>query len=203
MADNFLVLVSVYALTLLGQVSYWNSFGFDRSAAQVYFSLPVPLSRALAGKNLAAALFILLEVAAVTAACLLLRVPIAPAQDTGGVRGDAGGRALPAGAGQSQLGALSARHESGAGSQGGSANRFQGLLFLLYPLALLPGRAGLPGALRARQPGGLLRGAGLRRARWARRSTGSPWNRRWNGAGARREMILAELAKGEGPVVTE
>ena len=47
LANNFLTVVSVYALTLLGQVSYWNAFGFDRSAAQVYFSLPVPISRAL------------------------------------------------------------------------------------------------------------------------------------------------------------
>ena len=36
----FLTVVCVYALTLLGQVSYWNCFGFDRSAAAFYFAAP-------------------------------------------------------------------------------------------------------------------------------------------------------------------
>src|SRR5207237_3426966 len=52
--DNFLTLVCLYALFLLGQVTYWNAFGFDRSAIQAYFAWPVPISRALIGKNLAA-----------------------------------------------------------------------------------------------------------------------------------------------------
>src|SRR5262249_47795543 len=34
LSQHFLTVVCVYALTLLGQVSYWNCFGFDRSAAQ-------------------------------------------------------------------------------------------------------------------------------------------------------------------------
>src|SRR4029077_18252250 len=34
LSRHFLTLICVYALTLLGQVSYWNCFGFDRSAAQ-------------------------------------------------------------------------------------------------------------------------------------------------------------------------
>src|SRR5204862_6713536 len=80
LAKNFFVLVSVYALTLLGQVAYWNAFGFDRSAAQVYSSLPVKISAALAGKNIAAAMFIFLEMSAVTAACLLLRMQISAAK---------------------------------------------------------------------------------------------------------------------------
>src|SRR4029078_13715436 len=40
--ENYLALVCLYALALMGQVTYWNSFGFDRSAAQAYFSWPVP-----------------------------------------------------------------------------------------------------------------------------------------------------------------
>src|SRR5262249_60349420 len=42
-SHNFLTIVCVYALTLLGQVSYWNCFGFDRSAAQIYFVAPQPV----------------------------------------------------------------------------------------------------------------------------------------------------------------
>src|ERR1035438_4512736 len=33
---NFLTLVCVYAMTLIGQVTYWNCFGLDRSAALFY-----------------------------------------------------------------------------------------------------------------------------------------------------------------------
>ena len=43
---HFLVIVCVYALTLLGQVSYWNCFGFDRSAAIVWFA-----ARVMRGKD--------------------------------------------------------------------------------------------------------------------------------------------------------
>src|SRR5262249_34903601 len=41
----FLTVVCLYALMLLGQVSYWNSFGFDRGAAALYFAAPVPMGR--------------------------------------------------------------------------------------------------------------------------------------------------------------
>ena len=67
------------ALTLLGQVSYLNSFGFDRSAAQVYFCLPGSIGRALAGKNLAAGLFILVELLLVSAVCVVFRLPVTAA----------------------------------------------------------------------------------------------------------------------------
>src|SRR5262249_2645549 len=72
-AEHFLVIVCVYALTLLGQVSYCNSLGFDRSAAQMYFTAPQPFWRVLVGKNIAAAVFVYLEVFILTAATLLLR----------------------------------------------------------------------------------------------------------------------------------
>ena len=76
MAGHFLTIASVYALLLLGEVCFWNIFGFDRSAAQVYFLAPVPFSRVLIGKNLTALLFIMLEVLAITVVCLLLRLPV-------------------------------------------------------------------------------------------------------------------------------
>ena len=200
-ADNFLVLVSVYALTLLGQVSYWNAFGFDRSAAQVYFSLPVPVSKALAGKNIAAGLFILLELAAVVAAVLVLRVPVAPLKvlEAFVVMPVAALYLLA-------LGNLSSVHfprpmnpERG---HGGSANRFQGLLFLVYPLALLPVFL----AYVARYA------FASQAAFWAVMTFAAAlgavfyWiamDSAVETAHKRRELILSELAKGEGPVITE
>lgn len=74
--DHYPVLISVYALVLLAEALIWNVFGFDRAAAQIYFSAPVPFSKVLEGKNLAAAIFIVLEVALVMLVCSLLRLPM-------------------------------------------------------------------------------------------------------------------------------
>ena len=45
LGNNYLTVVSVYSLLLLSEVCFWNSFGFDRSAAQIYFLAPVPFSK--------------------------------------------------------------------------------------------------------------------------------------------------------------
>jgi len=74
--NDYLTAVSVYSLLLLSEACFWNSFGFDRSAAQIYFLAPVPFSRVLIGKNLSALFFIALEVAAVTLVCVLVRMPL-------------------------------------------------------------------------------------------------------------------------------
>lgn len=65
MTDNFLTFVCVYSTLLLGEVLFWNSFGFDRMAAQAYFVMPVKFSTVLVAKNLVALFFLLLEVGAV------------------------------------------------------------------------------------------------------------------------------------------
>ena len=150
---------------------------------------------------LAAALFILLELAAVVAAVLVLRVPVAPLKILEAfVVTPVAALYLLA------LGNLSSVHfprpmnpERG---QGGSANRFQGLLFLVYPLALLPVFLAYV-------------------ARYAFASQAAFWavltfaaalgavfywiamESAVETAHKRRELILSELAKGEGPVITE
>ncbi|MEP7362590.1 MAG: hypothetical protein ABI972_04995 [Acidobacteriota bacterium] len=75
-ASNYLTFVSVYALMLLGEVSFWNTFGFDRAAAQLYYVTPVPIGMVLVGKNIASAIFVFLEITAVTVVCALFRMPI-------------------------------------------------------------------------------------------------------------------------------
>lgn len=202
LAANFLTLVSVYALTLLGQVSYLNAFGFDRSAAQVYFSLPVSISKSLAGKNLAAAFFILLEMIAVTLACLLLRIGIPPMKIA-----EAFIVTAVVGVYLLAIGNLSSIHFPRAMNpekvaQGGAASRMQGLIFLFYPVALLP--------------------VGL--AFWARHVFESEsifyvllsfaaiigaifyWIAMDSAVAAavqRREKIITELSRSDGPVITE
>ncbi|HEX5230013.1 MAG TPA: hypothetical protein VFW44_20010 [Bryobacteraceae bacterium] len=76
LSDNYLTMVSVYALLLLSDALFWNCFGFDRSAAQVYFLVPAKMSTVLAGKNIAAAFWVLIEIVAIALVCALLRLPL-------------------------------------------------------------------------------------------------------------------------------
>ncbi|BDC52396.1 hypothetical protein F183_A47110 [Bryobacterales bacterium F-183] len=75
-SQNFLMLVSGYALLMLGEVCFLNTFGFDRTAAQAYWVFPVSLRQSLIAKNLAAMTFVLLEVIAIALICGLLGLPI-------------------------------------------------------------------------------------------------------------------------------
>jgi ABC-2 type transport system permease protein len=138
LSRHFLTLICVYALTLLGQVSYWNCFGFDRSAAQIYFTAPAPLSLTLAGKNLAALVFVYLEVAILVGITALLPVRFGYGQvlETLVVvavcslymmaLGNISSVQYPRGLNPSQV------------SQGGASGRFQALVVLLYPVSLVP-----------------------------------------------------------------
>jgi ABC-2 type transport system permease protein len=136
--ENFLTLVCLYALALLGQVTYWNAFGFDRSATQAYFAWPAPISRALVGKNLAAAVFVFLEMLMVTAACLALRMAPSPHKilEAFLVTPVVAIYLLAAGNLSSVYMPRALNPERVA--QGGSAGRSQAFMFFIYPLALLP-----------------------------------------------------------------
>ena len=74
--DNYLAVVSVYALLLLSDALFWNAFGFDRGAVQFYFLSPVKMATVLAGKNIAAVSFVLMEIIAIAIVCALLRLPL-------------------------------------------------------------------------------------------------------------------------------
>jgi ABC-2 type transport system permease protein len=135
----FLPTVCLYALTLLGQVTYWNCFGFDRGASALYFVAPTSIRQTLIGKNVAALLFIYVEVLILTLVTAILRV-------------------LPGWGAVTEmlfvvgicsfymmaLGNLSSVNyprpltpeRATQGARG--ATRFQGLIFLFYPITLLP-----------------------------------------------------------------
>lgn len=61
LGDNYLTFVAVYAILLLSDALFWNCFGFDRSAAQIYFSAPVKMTTVFLGKNIAAGFLVLLR----------------------------------------------------------------------------------------------------------------------------------------------
>ncbi len=133
----FLTVVCVYALTLLGQVSYWNCFGFDRAAAAFYFAAPLSLWRVMVGKNIASVIYIYLEVMMVILVTSLLRLSAGWAQavETLAVMGICALYLVA-------LGNLGSVHYpkglSGERVSQGGGRGFQGFLFLIYPIALLP-----------------------------------------------------------------
>jgi len=138
LSHHFLTVVCVYALTLLGQVSFWNCFGFDRSATLFFFAAPQPLTKVFAGKNLAALVFIYMEVFILAGVTTVFGVNFGVAQllETLIViavcslymlaLGNISSVQYPRGLNPERV------------SQGGASSRFQALVMLLYPLSLLP-----------------------------------------------------------------
>ena len=78
MSNHFMAVVSMYAILLLSEVLFWNTFGFDRAAAQLYFVIPVAPRTVLIAKNIGAAFYVLLEITLAIVICLLLRFPMTP-----------------------------------------------------------------------------------------------------------------------------
>jgi len=198
---NFLVVVCVYALTLLGQVTYWNCFGFDRSAIQFYFAAPPPISQTLLGKNIASLIFIYLEVIILMVVTEALRVGLRP-EELGETLIVVGICSLY----MMAFGNISSVQYPRAMtpervSQGGSASRFQALVFIMYPVGLLPvflaylaryafnSEAAFVAILMlAAAIGGVLYWLALDSA--------------VKTAATHRERILLELSRGEGPVAS-
>lgn len=197
--EYFLAMVCMYALTLLGQVTYWNSFGFDRSAAMFYFVAPQTIARVLIGKNIAAAIYVYLDIAILGAVVTLFRL---------------GGGFEKAAEAWVVIG-VCALYLFGLGNmasvnypralnpekvnRGSGSGKAQGLLVLFYPLALLPvilayvARWALKSEiaffavlLLAAAIGAAVYWIGLDSAVLASQR--------------KREAMLGELSKGEGPV---
>lgn len=138
LGSNYLTVVSVYSLLLLSEVCFWNSFGFDRSAAQLYYLAPVPFSSVLIGKNLSALMFIALEILAVTAVCALLGMPLNPLKlaEAFSVAGVVSIFLLGAGNLMSVRQARGVNPDSSFRS--GAAGRVQAVLLVVYPIAFVP-----------------------------------------------------------------
>jgi len=137
-SDNYLTLVSVYALLLLSDVLFWNCFGFDRSAAQVYFLVPVKMSTVLAAKNLAASMFVLIEITAIALVCALLRLPLTGLQilESFGVACVLTLFVMSAGNISSLYGPRSVNPAKSFRTT--ASSRIQAMLMLVFPIALAP-----------------------------------------------------------------
>ena len=138
LGTNYLTVISVYSLLLLSEACFWNSFGFDRSAAQIYFLAPIPFSRVLLGKNLSALFFIVLEIGMIALICGLLGMPLHPVTlaESFSVAGVITIFMLAAG---NQLSIRQARSMNPASSfRSGASGRVQAILFLIYPIVFVP-----------------------------------------------------------------
>jgi ABC-2 type transport system permease protein len=138
LGSNYLTVVSVYALVLLSEACFWNFFGFDRSAAQVYFLAPIPFTRVLIGKNLSAVFFILLEITVITLLCGILGMPLRPRMlaESLGVAAVISIFLLAAG---NQLSIRQARAMNPAASfRSGASGRVQAILFVIWPIVFVP-----------------------------------------------------------------
>jgi ABC-2 type transport system permease protein len=199
MNDNVLTFASGYGVLVIGQLTYFNCFGFDRSAAQAWFSLPVPIGKTLLGKNLAAAFFITMEVLLTLVVTLLFRVPLT-AQKVGESFfvsaiaalylvsfGNITSTRIPRALNPEKV------------SQGGSSKAMNALIMLCFPFVLSPvvlaywarsvfgGEVVFYGLLcLAAGIGGVLY--------WIAMESAS------SAAWTRREKILDDLSRGEGPV---
>ena len=77
-AENALPVMVLYGLLMLGQITYWNSFGFDRSAVQGYFFWPVRFRDALIAKNLTVLVLLVPQVLLVSLAGRAANMRVTP-----------------------------------------------------------------------------------------------------------------------------
>jgi len=138
LGTNYLSVVSVYSLVLLSEACFWNSFGFDRSAAQIYFLAPVAFSRVMMGKNLSALFFIGLEIGMIALVCGLLGMPLSPLMlaESFSVTAVISTFLLAAG---NQLSIRQPRAMNPTASfRSGAAGRVQAILFVVWPIVFVP-----------------------------------------------------------------
>ncbi len=76
--ENALPVMCLYGLMMLGQISYWNAFGFDRSAVQGYFSWPVKFRDVLIAKNLTVWAMLAPQVLVVSVVCWIAKLGAGP-----------------------------------------------------------------------------------------------------------------------------
>lgn len=137
-SSNYLTFTCLYALLLVGDVCFWNFFGFDRSAAQAYWAMPVRFSTVLAGKNITAIFFVFLETTIVTSICAGLRLPMTPLRVL-----EAYAVTMVVALYLLSLGNLTSTSNARAVNPArpmrtGSPGRLQAMLLLLYPTAAAP-----------------------------------------------------------------
>lgn len=74
--QNALPIMALYGLMMLGPISYWNAFGFDRSAVQGYLSWPIRFRDVLVAKNATVALLLIPQIVLISLVCKVVHLPL-------------------------------------------------------------------------------------------------------------------------------
>jgi ABC-2 type transport system permease protein len=74
--QHFFVWVSMYSLLLIGYYTFWDAFGLDRNATQIYFLTPVSVRQVLYAKNIVAIVVQAVEVAVIGIVMLVAPIPL-------------------------------------------------------------------------------------------------------------------------------
>ena len=135
---HFLTYVSVYALVLLGQVTFWNAFGFDRTAAQAWYALPIPFARVFQAKNITALIIVCTELVLVIGIALALPVPHPPARIAEALAVTLISAVYLVSFGNLISVRLPRSMDPEKVTQGGSARSMNAFAFFLFPVALAP-----------------------------------------------------------------
>ncbi len=73
---NFLTVVTAYAILLMSETAFWNVFGLDRRAAQVFFFAPVTMQMVFVAKNIVAFFIIGVQVFVISLVCALIGLQV-------------------------------------------------------------------------------------------------------------------------------
>lgn len=76
MSRNFLTVVSAYAILLMSETVFWNVFGLDRKAVQVFLFAPVRLQTVFLAKNIVAFFMVCVQVFLIALVCSAIGVPV-------------------------------------------------------------------------------------------------------------------------------
>lgn len=196
---NYLVVLFSYSMMLLSEIAIWNAMGFDRAAAQFYWLAPVRTWHVLAAKNLATALFALLEMAIITLICVLLRLNVTLAAVW-----EAFLTSMILMGVLMAVGNLSSLYsprpvDPNQTWKRGSGSRFQSMLLLIYPALLVP-FAFAYWARWAWDNNALFYGVLAGTACFAALAYGASMHVAARVFAVRKEAILTVLTQGDGPV---
>lgn len=75
-----LPIMALYGLLMLGQISYWNSLGLDRSAVQGYFSWPIRFRDVLIAKNISVVFILLPQIFVLSVIARFVKLNSGPAK---------------------------------------------------------------------------------------------------------------------------
>ncbi len=136
--ENLLVWVSLYAALLMGEVLFWNVFGFDRMAAQAYYVFPVSIRTVLVAKNITAVLLLVVELAAAAAVTLAVQVKFPWTKVPEAFAVTLVVSLFLLGIGNMTSTSYPRAVDPSQGWKNASSGKVQGMLLLIYPVLAVP-----------------------------------------------------------------